>query len=77
MWYHPEDYQVHEVGWYPEVAQVQASWGKGAYTGGKGKGIAMGYANSSWGKTGGKKGSPKGLGKGKGKTVLRPVLSPR
>lgn len=38
MWYHPEDYQVHEEVWYPEVAQVQASWAKGAYTVGKGRG---------------------------------------
>lgn len=54
MWYHPE---VQEDGWYPEVAQVQTSWGKGAYTGGNGEGDPRQVTE---------KGSPEGKGKGKG-----------
>lgn len=64
--------------WCPEVAQVQASWEKGAYTNGKGKGAPFGYGKGSLGKKGGKKGcdkgSTKGTGQGKGKTHRWTVL---
>lgn len=70
-WNHPGRHYEWEEPRFPQVAQVQAQWGRGASIG-KGKRVHFGYGKSSWGKKGGKQGYEQGGFKGKGKGKGKP-----
>lgn len=53
-WLHLEDY-VWGCYVYPELPQLQTSWGKGGYTGAKGMGSPYDYRKGSRGKQRGKR----------------------
>lgn len=58
-WVSQEGFSGWAEPYEPEVPQMQASWGKGAYVGGQGPSCVFG--KNTWGKKGGKKGHDKSI----------------